>query len=303
MRFDLADLRLFVAILRSGSITGGAAAMSLALASASQRVSGMEAVLGVKLLERTRRGVRPTPAGTALLRHAQDILLRAERMQGELAGFATGLRGRIRLLANTGALLGFLPTVLRSFLAAQPGLDIALEERPSPEIVRAVAESAADLGIVAEFVDPGALELHLLAEDRLVLVVSARHRLADRDTVAFGETLQERFVGLLDAALETHLAEHAARRGVALDHRIRLRSVVAIGRMVESGIGIAILPASAEAELAGLDINLVPLSDSWARRRLALCLRSPDDLAPPARLLAEHIRAAAGPTAVISRSP
>lgn len=302
MRFDLADLRLFAAILRSGSITGGAAAMNLALASASQRVSGMEAVLGVALLERTRRGIRPTPAGTVLLRHAHDILARAERMHGELAGFATGLRGRIRLLANTGALLGFLPTVLRDFLAAHPGLDIVLEERPSPEIVRAVAEGSGDLGIVADFVDPGALELHVLAEDRLVLVTAATHRLAERGEVAFDELLQERFVGLIDAALETHLAEHAARRGAALGYRIRLRSLGAIGCLVEAGIGVAILPASAEAELAGLDIRLLPLRDGWARRRLALCLRSPDELTQAARLLAKHIRAAVASDA-ISYSP
>lgn len=293
MRFDLTDLRLFVAVVRSGSITRGAMAMNLALASASQRISGMEATLGVPLLERAARGVHPTQAGTALLRHAEDILVRTDRMLGELRGFSAGQRGRIRLLSNTGALLGILPRALRSFLLMHPGLDVEIEEHPSAEIIRLVTEGAAELGIVADVVDPGALHLHRLEEDRLVLVTSATHHLAGRARIGFTEAAQEPLIGLLDAALERHLAEHAARRGLSLSHRIRLRSVGAIGRMVEAGIGVAILPGSTLADLDGMAVRVVSLAEPWARRHLALCLRTPDGLTPHARLLIEHVRAAA----------
>ncbi len=292
MRFDLSDLRLFAAIVAGGSITSGAAALNLALASASQRVAGMEEALGVPLLERARRGVRPTEAGLVLLRHAHEILARAERMQGELRGFSRGQRGRIRLLSNTGALLGLLPRLLQDFLLAHPGLDIALAEHPSPEIVRILAEGGADLGIVADLVDPGALHLHPLAEDPLVLLAATTHPFAARQAIDFSETIHERFVGMLDAALDQHLAEHATRRGVRLVHRVRLREAGAIGRMVAAGVGIAILPESAAAELQNPALRLIPLTNSWARRRLALCLRAPDDLTPHARLLFEHIAAA-----------
>lgn len=270
--------------------------MNVALASASQRVSGMEAVLGVPLLERARRGVRPTQAGTVLTRHAQEILFRTDQMWGELRGFSKGLRGRIRLPSNTGALLGFLPHALRSFLVAHPGLDIEVEERPSVEIVRIVAEGGAELGIVADVVEAGALQVHRLEEDQLVMVAPATHRLASRNQVDFTEIMAEPFVGLLDAALETHLAEHAARRGVSLNHRIRLRSIGAIGRMVQEGIGVAILPHGVAVELGGMVVRAVPLSNAWARRRLAICVRSPEELTPPARLLLEHIRASVDST-------
>lgn len=289
MRFDLADLRLFVSVLRAGSITRGAQEANLALASASQRISGMEATLGVPLLERVPRGVRPTPAGLVLLRHAKDILSRAERMQGDLRDFANGARGRIRLLSNTGALLGFLPHALRSFLLAHPGLDIDIEERPSTEIVRIVAEGAAELGIFADVVDAGALQVYRLVEDRLVVLMPATHRLAGGAQVDFIEIAREKFIGLLDAALQAHLAEHAMRRGIRLEYRIRLRSIRPIGRMVEDGVGIAILPESTAAELGSATLRVVPLADAWARRRLALCLRSREELTPHARLLLQHM--------------
>lgn len=291
MRFDLSDLRLFVAVVRNGSITRGAQAMNLALASASQRVSGMEAMLGVALLERARRGVRPTPAGAVLLRHAQDILFRADQMHGELSGFTAGLRGRIHLLSNTSALLGFLPQVLKTFLLAHPGLDIEVDERPSTDIVRIVAEGGVELGVVADIVDPGALQMHRLTDDPLVMIAAATHPLAGRSQVDFAELMQEPLVGLLDAALETHLAEHASRRGIILRHRIRLRSVGAISQMVGQGVGVAILPGSATGDLHDPALCIVPLSDAWARRRLAVCLRRAETLTMPARLLLEHIRA------------
>lgn len=267
--------------------------MNLALASASQRIAGMEASLGTPLLVRAARGVHLAPAGTALLRHAEDILLRADRMLTELRGISTGRRGRVRLLSNTGALLGILPRALHGFLLAHPGLDVEVEEHPSAEIVRLVTEGAAELGIVAEVVDPGGLRLHRLVEDRLVLVTAVTHAFAGRGEIGFAEAAREPLIGLLDAALERHLAEHAARRGVSLSHCVRLRSVGAIGRMVEAGIGVAILPQSTLADLQGMAVRAASLAEVWAGRHLSLCLRSPDELTPHARLLMDHVRAAA----------
>ncbi|HTH96961.1 MAG TPA: LysR family transcriptional regulator [Stellaceae bacterium] len=292
MRFDLTDLRLFTAVTRHGSITRGAEAMNLALASASQRVSGMEAVLGVALLERTARGVHLTEAGRELLRHAEEILLRTDRMLGQLKEFSHGQRGRIRLLSNTGALLGFLPDALKSFLLAHPGIDVEVEEHASVEIVQLVTEGAAELGIVANVVDPGLLRLERLVEDRLVVVVPAGHAFASQAQVDFAAVLCEPLVGLLDAALERHLAEHAQRRHARPSHRVRLRSVGGIGRMVEGGVGLAILPVSTLPDLVGMNLAFVPLAESWARRRLALCLRDEKELTPQARLLMDHLVAA-----------
>src|ERR1700688_5175842 len=97
MRFDLTDLRLFMHVAEAASITHGASRSNMALASASERIRAMEDALGAPLLERRRRGVRLTPAGSALLQHAQIITRQFERMRGELTQYAAGLRGRIRL--------------------------------------------------------------------------------------------------------------------------------------------------------------------------------------------------------------
>src|SRR5262249_595652 len=143
MRFDLTDLNLFVHVVEAGSITHGAERMHLAIAAASTRIRNMEATLGAPLLRRARQGVQPTEAregGRTWLHHAQLLLRQAERMRGELAEYANGLRGQVRLMSNTNALTEFLPEPLSAFLAAHPQVNIDLEERLSDEIVAAVAD-------------------------------------------------------------------------------------------------------------------------------------------------------------------
>lgn len=157
MRFDLADLGLFLAIADAGSITRGADAAGLSLAAASERLREMEAAGNVRLLDRGRRGVTPTAAGEALLHHARTILQQVALMRGEMGAFARGVRTSIRLFANTAAMSEFLPARLAPWLAAHPQVDVDLRERPSSDIARSVALGFADLGVLSSRVLSGAV--------------------------------------------------------------------------------------------------------------------------------------------------
>ncbi|WP_233838267.1 LysR substrate-binding domain-containing protein [Paraburkholderia sp. ZP32-5] len=289
MRFDLTDMRLFLTVVECGSLTQGARIMHLALASVSERIANMEAALGAPLLERNRRGVRPTAAGDALARHARSILGQVEMMRGELRTYATGLKGRIRLLSNTAAMAAFLPPRLCQFLAAHRDLSIDLEERTSADIVQLLADRRADLGIVADTTQFGSLQTHLVADDRVVVIVSRSHRLARQATVTFADILDEPVVGLADSALETHLGEHASRLGRQLDYRIRLRNIDHVAMHVEADIGISILSHEL-AKTLRRDLAILPLSEAWAMRRLYLCARDFSALTPHATLLAQQLR-------------
>src|SRR3546814_18100434 len=123
MRFDFTDLRLFLHIHQTGSITGGAQRTHMTLASASERVRGMEDTLGVPLLVRERHGVRVTAAGRTLLHHARTVLQQVERMHGELDQYGHGIRGNVRLLCNTAALREYLPDEIGSASCRERGFD------------------------------------------------------------------------------------------------------------------------------------------------------------------------------------
>src|SRR5512145_1280604 len=196
MHFDLIDLRLFLNVVEAGSITAGAARSGLALASASARVRGMEEQAGVDLLERGRRGITPTPAGWALVHHARRVSDQMECMRGELGEYARGLKGRVRLLANTAAAVVHLPEILAHFLCANPNVDVDLDERPSPEVARVVAEGRAEVGVAAGHADLSGLEAVPFRTDRLVLIAPCGHALAGLPRVNFAETLGSEFVGL-----------------------------------------------------------------------------------------------------------
>lgn len=290
MRLDLNDMRLFLTVVESGSLSAGARALHLALASVSERVAGMEGALGAPLLERNRRGVRTTPAGDVLVRHARAILGNVEQMRGELRPYATGLKGRVTLLANTAAIATFVPRQLCRFLVDHPDLSIDLLELPSVAIVQALVERRAELGIVADSTDLANLQTRPAASDQLVMVASGKHRLAGLPAIAFADLLGEPLVGLADTALETHLAERAARLGRQLDYRIRLRTTDAVAMHVAAGVGIAILSAAVAATLRG-DVVIVPLADPWATRRLYVCARDFAALTPGASLLAPQLLA------------
>jgi DNA-binding transcriptional LysR family regulator len=226
-----------------------------------------------------------------MLHHARGVLGQLEQLRGELGQYAQGLRGHVRVLSNTAALAEFLPETLAAFLAAHPTIDIDLEERPSREIVAAVAGGLAEIGIVADTVDLGALETLPFRTDRLVLVVPDHHALADRSAVAFREVLDEPFVGLgHGSALQAHLADHAARAGRPLKLRVRLMGLEAVCRMVESAVGVAIVPEASVRRLrATAAIRSVPLSDAWALRHLTLCARRVQDLPAHAQRLMRHL--------------
>ncbi|MBB3210956.1 molybdate transport repressor ModE-like protein [Herbaspirillum sp. Sphag1AN] len=279
-RLELSDLRLFQHIAEAGSITGGAQRSHLALASASARAKAMEDALGVLLLTRQRHGVQLTDAGRALLHHARTVQRQLEHLRDEMSSYASGLKAHIRLLANTAGASEFLPEALSRFLRDNPDIDIDLEERTSVDIVQRIVDGMADLGIVADSLDTGPLQTLPLRRDDLVVVVARNHVLARRRKINFAEIVDQDFIGMSDnSALQEHLAGHAARLGKRIHTRVRLRSFDGICSMVEQRAGIGIIPVTAALRCQQtMSIKSIPLSDTWAQRRLLICTRNQDEL-------------------------
>ncbi|MET0266144.1 MAG: LysR substrate-binding domain-containing protein [Duganella sp.] len=298
MRFDFTDLQLFIHIADSGSITAGARLAHLALPSASARMRNLEQALGAALLQRGRRGAEPTEAGRALLRHARLITRQAQDLRADLALFSQGLKGQIRLLCNTSAMTEFLPDALAAFLASHPQLGVDLEERLSHDIVQAVTDGVADIGIVADAVDHGALQTFAFRDDTLVLAMARQHPLAQqlgqRRSMAFADALDHDFIGLAgDSALQQYAVAQAARLGRTLHCKIRLRSFEAVCRMTARGAGVALLPhTAARRHDEGPGLRVVKLTDGWAARKLLICVRDLQALPGPARTLVQALRAA-----------
>lgn len=295
-RFDLVTLTLFVNVAREGSISGGARRSHLAIGAASRRITDLEAALGTQLLFRLPSGVELTQAGHACLAHAQRILHEVGQMAGSLSDFAHGLRGQVRIAANTSSLTQFLPEDLAAFMDQQPGVRIDLEEQNSTEVVHSLRDNLADIGIFADRTPCAGLETFPYRSDELVLVAPPHHPLAQYRSLAFVDTLEHDYVGLPTAtSLALRLQEESARLEQQLRLRIQVRSFDAMCRMVAATRTIGVLPRRAAAPHArSMKLKLITLKDDWARRWLLVGVRDSRSLTAPARQLLEHLIEAAG---------
>lgn len=292
MRFDLTDLELFLHICEAGSITAGAARSHITLASASERVRGMESALGVALLRRNRRGITATPAGQTLLHHARIMTQQLSLMRGDMRQYSQGMKGLVRLSCNGAAFSEYLPALLGRFLHQYPGISIDIEERPSSEVVESLRRGSCDLGIAADVADFSGLRRATFRRDTLVLVVPPGHALAGQRQLAFADVAGAEFVGLdNDSALQQHIVMHARQQhGGTPFYRIRARSFEAVCRMVGCGAGIAVVPKVTARRCArSSGIRYVNLTDPWAERTLMLCARQGEVLPQHAAQLAAHL--------------
>jgi DNA-binding transcriptional LysR family regulator len=276
MHFDLVDMRLFIHIAETNSITRGAERACISLPAASTRIKRFEDNLGLKLFYRTSHGITLTPPGQVLLQHSRSIHQQLEQLRGDLQEYAQGLKGTLRILANTTAMAEFIPALLPTFLADHPDVNVDLRERLSPDIVRAVSEGSTDIGIVAGHIRTEGLEVLPYRIDRLVVVTSPKHPLGKFDKVNFFNTLEYDQVCLSEAsAISSFLSQVASEHNKALLTRIRVGNFEAACRIIEANVAIGILPESAAKRHAkNMDIKILHLTDEWSLRKLCICVRS-----------------------------
>lgn len=276
MHVDLIDLRLFVNIVQAGNITAGARLSHLSLPAASARIRAIEASLGVELLQRSRRGISPTPAGQALAQHARLLLQQVERMNHDLSEYAQGFKGRVRLLCNTAALTEYLPELLADFVHQHPHISVDQQELTSLRITHALRQDAGDIGIISDAVDTQDLQTLAFRDDPLMLVIPLDHPLAQQHGLSFTATLSHAYVGLAaHSALAVYLEEQALHCGYRMQTRIRAEGFDGVLRMVARGAGLGIVPrATIERWQAPRTFKVVELNEPWAARKLLLCARS-----------------------------
>ena len=292
-RLDLTSLQLFVAVCELGSIGKAAEREFIAPSALSKRLSDLEATLGSPLLHRHSRGVHLTPAGQSLLHHARSVLFSLERMQAELSEYSDGARGQVRVHASISATVQFLPEDLGAFIRAHQAIKIDLEEHLSSEVIRAVQEGAADLGVCNTADGVGELQTLPYRQDQLVLIVPNGHDLAAQAAIAFEETLAFDHVGLhSNSSIYVAMRQAAGALGQSIKLRIQVTGLDAMCRMIHNGLGIGVMPRQAFELVHGVsELACVPLTDTWATRRIDLVARDFSTLPRTARLLVDHLTA------------
>jgi len=285
MRFDLLTLNLVLAVAETRSITRGAERESLALAAASKRLSDLEKRLGVSLFERRARGVEPTEAGHALVRHIRHLHASLHALESEVVEFSRGIKGHLRLVANAGAIAECLPADLAAFSQAHPQIGVSLEDQTSTEVQASVAEGRADVGVFAGPLVDTRLTALPYRPGTLAVVVPEGHALADLNAVRFEALLDFDMVGLHAGAwVQGLMRDEALGQGRTLKARLQVRGFDAIAQLVMPAV-----PAERFARL--FKVRVLRLDEAWAQRDYQLCVRTQEVLPAVLQRFIDQLRA------------
>ena len=291
---DLTTLRLFITVCETRNMAHAARAANLVGSAVSKRLAQLEDNLGVPLLQRRRHGVEPTAAGLTLLEHARDMLATASRIEHAMAGYASGVRGEVRVLASASVMAESLADDVAEFLAlpAHRDIQVSMDERFSVDIVRSVREGAASLGICWDAADFSGLQTAAYRTDTLAVAAHPSHPLASRAAVTFADTLDHDQVRMAaSSAVSVMLTRAAASQGKRLRQRVVVTNFEAALRVVRANLAICVVPREVAAPYLDVyGLRCIPLDEPWAERRFTICYRDGDALSAAARLLIAHLR-------------
>jgi DNA-binding transcriptional LysR family regulator len=278
-RFDFVSVRLAVLCAQSGSLTAAARDCNLVLPAASRRIRDLEASIGEPLFERHSRGLHPTKAGRAFLKHGLVLLQEMDLLMEDLSDLRKGVVRHIRLTSSTAAINQFLPPLLARYAQVNPDVQVDLDEQVSEIVVSGLRDGRTDVGAYVEGPDDQGLDTRNFRQDQLVLIIPPGHRLAGRSPIAFADTLDEPWISLTaGAALLIKQQQAALACGRPLKLRMQVRSFDAVCHMVASGLGIAALPKGAALPVINaMKLAWRPLSDGWSHRQLKIAIRSDAD--------------------------
>ena len=293
---DLISLRLFVSVCETRNIARAGERANLVGSAISKRLALLEETVGTALLVRRRHGVDPTPAGETLLEHARAMLERGQRSERDMAAYASGIKGQVRVLATTSAMAESLAGDVAAFLrlAAHADIRVDLEEAISREVVRGINQGSASLGICWDSphsVDLSGLQTRPYRQDHLAVVVHPQHPLAQRGPLRFEETLSFEHVSLpVASAVQVMLQRAAASLGKTMLQRVVVSNFETALRVVRAQLAISIMPREvAQFYTATHDLRIVALQEEWAQRQFSICYLNEQKLSPAATLLLKHL--------------
>jgi len=278
-RFDFFSIRLAVLCAQTGSLTTAARHCNLVLPAASRRIKELETAIGLQLFERHSRGLNVTAAGRVFMRRGRTLLQEMDGLAAEMHDLQHGVMRHISLFAGTAAINQFLPPLLARYEVLHPEVQVDLTEQVSEQVVLALRDGRADLGVFVQGPDTEGLDVVDFRRDELILITPKKHRLAKSSPIAFVDTLDEPWISLNPGAAllqQQHSAALAAGRTLKL--RMQVASLDAVAHMVAAGLGIGMLPKAAAMPIVReKKLAWRPLTDAWAQRCIKLGIRKEAD--------------------------
>lgn len=265
---ELRHLRYFAAVAEAENISRAALKCHISQPAMSRQIRDLEEELGVPLLGRSAKSVRLTDAGRVFLTEARAVLQRADEAVKAVRAAASGGRGELHVGYAPTLTARIMPSALRAFQRAMPGVRVRLHDLSTEEMLAGLRDGKLHLAMTARPVAVAlrALRFEELMRDRLRLAVAPGHPLARRRVVTLDEAIREPFLAYsrkeypdYHELLAAVFAKHKARPRIAEE----LDGVSSLIPAIEAGHGVALMPESL-ACIAGPRLKLLPLTPAPA---------------------------------------
>jgi LysR family hydrogen peroxide-inducible transcriptional activator len=294
MRPSIRQLEYAVALAEHGHFGRAARACAVSQPALSAQIQALEQVLGVRLFERSRRGVRPTAAGQRVVERAREALRVLDDLDETAALAREPLSGPLRLGVIPTVAPYLLPGWLPHVRAAFPRLRPFLHEERTPRLVAQLAAGQLDLLLLALPIPRPDFETCTIAREPFWLALPAQHRLAKRrGPVAESELASEPVLLLEDGhCLRDQALAVCREAGAGESEEVRATSLSTLVQMVASGLGVTLLPASAlDVEVRGRrELAVRPFQRPAPSRELGLVWRRASQRGEEFRQLAAVLR-------------
>jgi DNA-binding transcriptional LysR family regulator len=292
-------LRVLREVLAQGSFSEAASALNYTQSAVSQAIARLEAEAGVPLIERDRRGVRPTSAGESLAEHAGRILTQLDAAEAELGAIAGIEGGELRMASFPTAGATLMPLAIAAFRSAYPAVTLSLVEGEPEELTPRLRDGEFDLGLIFEFEGTGELGPGLRAmplfEDPMKLALPKGHRLARKERITLNDLAEEAWVQTSEASA---CARHVVRicRAAGFEPRVSFESddYLTVQGLVAAGVGVALIPQLALSQTLSYDIAVRELDPSAPVRHVVAATPGSGVSLPAAAAMLEILRDTAG---------
>jgi DNA-binding transcriptional LysR family regulator len=246
MNISLQQLRVFQAVAAERNFSRAGDRVGLTQPAVSRAMTELEGQLGLRLFDRTTREVAPTEAGRLLAAHLERLLEELDTALLDVQGLGRQRRGRVRVASSPTLAASLMPACIAQ--AGTAGTEIVLLDRIQQDTLDSVRAGVVDFGVVVDPADPSGLHCEPILTEPFCLVCPADHALARLGDVAWSQLGDHPLVLLDQASGSRRLIDEAlARQGVTAHVVQQLGHPTTVFRMVESGIGVAVLPALALA--------------------------------------------------------
>lgn len=270
---EIADLQAFLAVLDAGSFHRAAGQLNISQPTVSRRIQALEAALGVALLERTTRRVKPTSIGRALDPLLRRIVCEFENCVFSLSEFGVRHPGEITIASIATAASCFLPRVLKKFTALHPDIRFRIVDLSAEEGLECVARGEAEFGINFLGASHSELKFTPLIDDHFVVVCRTDHAFASRRSVDWSDLVGQSLVISQRSGNRALIDQALSRSNLRLNWSFEVVHISTSFGLVEAGVGMSIIPRLAVPVSEGRPIAAIPVRNPLVHRTVGIVER------------------------------